>query len=91
MVLRIDNSTNSEFVIFTLSGRLENKKIIELLQILASQQANQKIAFDLRDVTLIDKRSVEFFAECEAQGAELWNCSPYLREWILRIRGTNGI
>ena len=86
MVLRIDKSKNSEFVIFTLSGRIENKKIIELQEILASHEESRKIAFDLKDVTLVDQRSVEFLAECQAQGAELWNCPAYLREWIERSR-----
>lgn len=86
MVMRIEKSRFSKFVIFTLSGRIENEKIRELQEILALEQANQKIAFDLKDVKLVDQHSVEFLEECEAQGAELWNCPPYLREWIVRVR-----
>jgi ABC-type transporter Mla MlaB component len=91
MVLRIDKSKNSGFVIFTLSGRIENEKIVELQQILSSQQGGQKIAFDLKDVTLVDEQSVEFLAECQAQGTELRNCPAYLLDWILRMRRANGI
>lgn len=86
MVLRIDKSNNSEFVIFTLSGRIENETITELQKILALEKTRQKIAFDLKDVKLVDQHSVEFLEECEAQGAELWNCPPFLWEWIVRIR-----
>ena len=86
MVLRIEKSNNSEFVIFTLSGRIENEKIRELQEILALEQTNQKIAFDLKDVRLVDQYSVEFLEDCEAHGVELWNCAPYLREWIMRLR-----
>jgi ABC-type transporter Mla MlaB component len=85
MVLRIDRSNKSEFVILTLSGRIESKKIVELRGILASQEENQKIAIDLKDVTLVDQGSVEFLAECMAQGAALLNCPAYLREWIERL------
>jgi ABC-type transporter Mla MlaB component len=91
MVLRIEKSNNSKFVIFTLSGRIENEKIIELQEILALEQANQKIAFDLKDIKLVDQRSVEFLEECEARGAELWNCPAYLREWIVRVRAKNAV
>lgn len=86
MVLRIDKSTNSQFVILRLSGRIENEKIRELKEVLSGDQENQKIAFDLEDVKLVDQLSVEFLEECEAQGAELWNCPPYLREWIVKVR-----
>ena len=86
MVLRIDKSSNSEFVIFALSGRIENEKIRELQEILALQPTLQRIALDLADVKLVDQYSVEFLEECEMQGIELWNCPVYLREWIVRIR-----
>ncbi len=90
MVLRIDKSNKSEFVILTLSGRIENNKIRELQEILALEQTNQKIALDLKDVKLVDQRSVEFLEECETRGVELWNCPAYLREWIVRARAANG-
>lgn len=86
MVLRIDKSNNSEFVVFTLSGRIEKDKITELRVLLALEKAIQKIALDLMDVKLVDQHSVEFLEELEAQGTELWNCPAFLREWIVRIR-----
>jgi len=88
MVLRIEKSRNPEFVIFVLSGRIEADKIKQLKEILA-EQANQKIAFDLENVKLVDQDSVKFLHECEAQGVNLWNCPAYLREWIMRIRAEN--
>jgi len=91
MVLRIDISNNSEFVIFTLSGRIEKEKIRELRKILAFEKTKLKIAFDLKDVRLVDQHSVEFLEECETQGSELWNCSAFLREWIVRIRGRRNV
>jgi hypothetical protein len=89
MVMRIDKSNISEFVVFTFSGRIENEKITELKEILALEQANKKIAFDLENVKLVDQHSVEFLEKCESQGVELWNCPVYLREWIVRIRAGN--
>ena len=90
MVLRIEKSNTPEFVIFTISGRIEIEKIRELDELLALEQANRKIALDLKDVKLVDQHSVEFLEKCEARGAKLWNCPAYLREWIARVRAANG-
>jgi len=90
MVMRIDQSNSAGVVIFTLSGRIENEKITQLRQVLASQNGT-KIAIDLKDVTLVDQDSVKFLAECEAHGVDLCNCPAYLREWILRVRTMNRI
>ena len=91
MVLRIDIASNSSSTIFVLSGRIEKTTIGELQEILASQKANQKIAFDLMYVKLIDQHSVEFLVECESRGVQLWNCPLYLREWIDRVRNGEGM
>jgi hypothetical protein len=88
MVMRIEKSSNSEFVIYALSGRIEKEIIGELKKILASE-VNQRIVFDLQDLKLVDQSSVEFLEKCEARGMLLWNCPVYLREWIARIRTAN--
>jgi len=38
---------------------------------------------DLREVKLADRDAVRFLARCEADGIQLKNCPPYVREWIL--------
>ena len=85
MVLRIDKTDETEFVIFTVSGRLEKDRLVELRQLLISRPINRKIAFDLNNVDLVDQQSVEFLADCESHGIQLWNCSIFLREWITRL------
>ncbi|HEV3214812.1 MAG TPA: hypothetical protein VGZ27_03770 [Vicinamibacterales bacterium] len=42
------------------------------------------IVVDLKDVTLVDREAMRFFSRCEADGATLENCTPYLREWMER-------
>jgi hypothetical protein len=86
MVMRIDKSTNREFLVFTLSGRIEKENIRQLKQIFAITKAPPRIAFNLEDVKIVDQPSVEFLEGCETSGTELWNCPPYLREWIERVR-----
>jgi len=41
---------------------------------------------DLDEVTLVDVEIVRFLATCEARGATLLNCSPYIRDWIGKER-----
>jgi hypothetical protein len=43
---------------------------------------------DLDEVTLVDVEVVRFLGACEAEGAEVLGCSPYIREWIRREKGS---
>ena len=45
-----------------------------------------RIAFDLREVSLVDVNIVRFLISCQATGIELLHCSRYVREWITRER-----
>ena len=46
----------------------------------------ERIVLDLEDVTLVDLDVVRFLGVSEAEGLELVNCSPYIRDWILKER-----
>jgi hypothetical protein len=37
-------------------------------------------------LTLVDVDVVRFLETCEAGGAEVINCAPYIREWINQER-----
>jgi hypothetical protein len=53
-------------------------------------EGSPRVALDLEDVKLVDRGVVRFLGVCEANGAELRHCSPYIREWILKERITQG-
>ena len=80
-MLKIQRKTNGG-VIFTLSGRIEAGDIDELRRILELEEAGSHIAFDLKDVTLVDRDAIKFLADCEADDIKLENCPPYVRKWI---------
>jgi hypothetical protein len=80
-MLRIERSTSGR-VVFTLSGRMQTEDIPQLEQLLAAEPPEQKLSFDLSDVTLVNQDVVTFFAGCEAAGIKLDNCRPYIRNWI---------
>lgn len=44
------------------------------------------VALDLDELEHVDIDGVRFLETCEAEGIELVNCSPYLREWIAQER-----
>ena len=80
-MLRIERSSNRG-VVLSLSGRIEIEDVAELQRLLGLEAANQEIAFDLQNVTLVDRDAVKFLARCESQTITLNNCPAYIREWI---------
>jgi tagatose-1,6-bisphosphate aldolase len=82
MTLRIQRSTKRQSVVFTLSGRIQGDQISELEALLQSESSDCDIVLEMRDVKLVDRDAVRFLVHWEAQGAELRNCSAYIREWI---------
>jgi hypothetical protein len=47
---------------------------------------SERLAFDLKEVTLVDSNTVRFLGLCELEGIGLVNCTHYIREWISRER-----
>jgi hypothetical protein len=50
------------------------------------EQESGGFAIDLRNVLLVDRDAVKLLALSEANGTELRNCPPYIREWVTRER-----
>jgi hypothetical protein len=54
------------------------RKLFEL------QTYRRDIVLDLKDVSVVNREVMCFFASCEADGMKLENCTPYIREWMKR-------
>jgi hypothetical protein len=80
-MLRIHRQENGE-VVFTLSGQIYKEHIAELEALIAAEVKGLRIILDLKDMTLTGRDGIAFLAQCEADGIELANCDPYVREWI---------
>jgi len=89
MTLRIQRSAERERVVFTLMGRIQAEQVLELLALLRSESSAYGIVLDLEQVKLVDRDAVLFLALSEALGAELRNCSAYIRKWINQERNTH--
>ena len=81
MMFKIETSSDNSKRIFRLSGRVQADQLEELQGFLGS--ATTVAVLDLQEVKLVDREVVAFLRHREAQGVELRNCPPYIREWIL--------
>ena len=80
-MLRIQRSFSGGAV-FSLSGRIEIEDVAELQRLLSLEASGERVALDLRDITLVGRDALQFLALSEAKGIKLENCRAYIREWI---------
>ncbi|MFZ0676154.1 hypothetical protein [Candidatus Binatus sp.] len=86
MTLKIEKTLVEHGTTIKLIGRIRAKHLNELkAQVSASKP---KIVLDLGEVSIVDADAVRFLGSCESDGIQLLNCSPYIREWIVRERET---
>jgi hypothetical protein len=85
MSCRIDQVVSAEnLVVLLISGRITGEHVDMLRGVL--EQESSGFAIDLKNVLLADRQAVKLLALCEANGTELRNCPPYIREWVTRER-----
>jgi anti-anti-sigma regulatory factor len=84
MTLKIEKYADDYSTTIRLIGRVQAEHLAELeTQI---KESGSKIALDLEEVNLVDVEVVRFLGTCEAQGVQLLNCCPYIRDWIGKER-----
>jgi hypothetical protein len=85
MSCRIDRVVSAEnLVVLYISGWIKADTVEMLRGLLEQESAG--FAVDLKNVLLADRAAVRLLAVSEANGAELRNCPPYIREWVTRER-----
>jgi hypothetical protein len=85
MSCRIDRVISAEsLVVLLVSGRIAGVHVDMLRSVL--EQESDGFAIDLKNVLLVDREAVKLLALSEANGTELRNCPPYIREWVTRER-----
>ena len=71
-------------VTLLLNGKFSEDALPELEQSIAeARDAHQRIYIDLSEVTLVDRKAVQYFSDQAGQNVELVNCPIYLRRWIM--------
>jgi anti-anti-sigma regulatory factor len=84
MTLKIEKSSDGYCTTIRLIGRIRAEHLEELEKQI--RENGPAIILDLDEVALVDVESVRFLGTCEARGATLLNCSPYIRDWIGKER-----
>jgi hypothetical protein len=85
MSCRIDRVVSEDNqVALLVSGGITGEHVDMLRSEL--EQESEGLAVDLRNVLLVDREAVKLLAVNEANGTELRNCPPYIREWVTRER-----
>jgi len=82
MTLRIVTTSDGQTATLRLIGRIESESLHELQA--QVRRHRPRLVLDLDEVTLVDVGVVRFLIICEAEGIELLNCAPYIREWMAR-------
>jgi hypothetical protein len=75
-------------VTILLNGVFREEALPELEQSIdRARQARQRVFIDLSEVTLVDRKAVQYFANQPLEGVKIINCPAYLRRWIAPERG----
>jgi anti-anti-sigma regulatory factor len=81
-MLKIRRSDSRGCAIFALSGRIEERDLPELQELLDTEAKATRLTLDLAEVKLVDREAIRFLAACETRGIELNDCPSYIRRWI---------
>ena len=85
MTLRIERVSEDESTVLRLVGRIESEHLGELRTQIDSSP--RQVIIDIEEISLVDVESVRFLVLCEREGVMISNASPYIREWMNRVRG----
>lgn len=73
-------------VTLLLNGKFSEDAIPELEQSIADARGmHQRIFIDLSEVTLVDRKAVQYISDQAGSDVKLVNCPIYLRHWIKEV------
>lgn len=85
MTLRIERGIQEGRTVIRLIGRVGVEHLEELKSQISASVSTPIL--DLEEVNLVDVETVRFLVSLGRSGTEVRNASPYIREWMSRIRG----
>lgn len=86
MTLKIKRICQSHETRICLSGELRCPHLVDVRAEI--EQVGHPAALDLDEVDVVDIDGIRLLNECQAQGIQVVNCSPYIREWMLQEKRT---
>ena len=85
VTFKIEKLHDANSTTIRLIGRMRAEHLSELEKQI--RESESKIVLDLEELNLVDVEAIRFLGICETQGVTLLNCSPYIRDWIVKERG----
>jgi anti-anti-sigma regulatory factor len=82
MTLKIERISGKHRTRIRLSGELRCEHLDQVRAEIA--RGGPQIVLDLEEVDLVDLKGICFLNACRAEGISVLQCSPYIREWMLR-------
>jgi ABC-type transporter Mla MlaB component len=86
MTLKIERISDKRRTRIRLSGELRSEQLDQVQAEI--ERGGPRVDLDLQEVDLVDVEGVRFLNACEAEGVSVLRSSPYIREWMLRERGS---
>src|ERR1700736_5682216 len=84
MTLKIERISGKRRTRIRLSGAFRSEHLDQVK--VEIEHGGPRVALDLDQVDLADVDAIRFLNACEADGVEVLNCSPYIREWMSQER-----
>jgi ABC-type transporter Mla MlaB component len=73
-----------------LNGKFDEEALPELERSIdVATSAAPMVFIDLSEVTLVDRKAVQFFSDQASPHVKLVNCPIYLRRWIAQVSDEN--
>ncbi len=73
-------------VTLLLNGKLSEEAIAELeVSIVEARESHRRVYIDLSEVTLVDRKAVQYISEQAAEDVQVVNCPVYLQRWITQV------
>lgn len=78
--------TSDSAVTLLLNGKFGEDALPELEQSISrARVAHRRVFIDLSEVTLVDRKAVQYFSEQAEHDVKLVNCPLYLKRWIRQV------
>ncbi len=83
--IKAEQNPGEHTVTLLLNGKFSEDALPDLVQSISDARgSHQRIYIDLSEVTLVDRKTVQYFSDQAGQNVKLVNCPIYLRRWIMQ-------
>jgi anti-anti-sigma regulatory factor len=83
---KITTQPSEQFVTILLNGKFSEDALAALDEsIMAARGANRNVVMDLSEVTLVDRKAVQYLVNQTSHNVKIVNCPVYLRRWITQV------